>query len=116
LTLSVTNRKKLQGTWISEGRLEVLVGVAETKKAIAEKWYPTKKVSGNRTLIFYTEESQEAIKEKVLKKEVKGGCSLEIDDGKTAHVILKVACLRPCSNSNHMPGRGNAHNLGQHFQ
>ena len=57
LSLSDTVAKKKDGTWVTKGRLEQLIGVAETETAINEKWWDVKKGTGTQVLIFYTEYS-----------------------------------------------------------
>ena len=49
---------------------------------LAEQWWQTKQGIGSQMLIHYTEESRECTKEKEIGKHIKGGTSLNIEDGK----------------------------------
>ncbi len=82
LTLTEGRKDKLQGTWITKGRMEVLVGKEETATVLEEEWYLTKTGTKGQLLIFYTEESIEQVREKTIKKEIKGGCHVEVEQGR----------------------------------
>ena len=60
---------------MTKGRLEMLIGAKDAETALEEKWYVTKPGTGSQVLIFYTEESRTAVKEKKVSKEVKGGAT-----------------------------------------
>ena len=78
LTFSATNADKLKGVWVTQGRLEVLLGQTEAQTALEEKWYRTKPGKGSQVLVFYTEETSTSVKEKKVSKEIKGGSQLEV--------------------------------------
>ena len=82
LNLSVSSTHKLRGVWIPMGRLEKILGPKEAQKALEEGWYDTKPGVGSQVLVFYTEESRTAVKEKKVSKEVKGGEQLTVAEGK----------------------------------
>jgi hypothetical protein len=82
LNLSEMTRHKVKGTWITNGRLENLIGIPEAKIAIDEKWWPVRKGKGSMVLIYYTEEGDEYEKTKELSKETRGGTRLDTDAAK----------------------------------
>ena len=82
LTFSVTDRDKLKGIWITQGRLETMLGKDEAATALEENWYHTKRGKGSQVLVYYTEESRVAVKEKKVSKEIKGGTHLDVAEGK----------------------------------
>ena len=64
VNLTETNEKKLEGTWVTRGRLETLIGKEETNTAIEEGWYKTKPGVGSQLLVRYTEESRTVTEQK----------------------------------------------------
>ena len=82
LTFSTSNADKLKGVWITQGRLEVMIGQRDAQKALEENWYQTKPGKGSQVLVFYTEESSTTVKEKKVSKEIKGGSQLSVAEGK----------------------------------
>ena len=82
LTISETHTHKQTATWITLGRLETLLGVAEAATAVQEKWWPVKAGVGSQVLVNYNEKSQEDTETTDVAKELRGGTNLAVEDGK----------------------------------
>ncbi len=84
LNLVEGRKDEMRGVWITTGRLAVLLGEDDAKRAVEEKWYSMRTNSKNSKVeIFYTEESVAASKERRVAKNIKGGTKLSVEDGKS---------------------------------
>ena len=78
LTSSASNGDKLKGVWITQGRLEDLIGQQPAAAALYQiNWYLTKPGQGSEVLVYYMEEPcTECL------KKFKEGSQLEVPEGK----------------------------------
>ena len=82
LSLEESKTQRLTGVWITQGRLESLIGEKEAKTALEEEWWNVWRCpNSTKVMVYYTEHADIGEKTKKLSKEVRGGTDLAVADG-----------------------------------
>lgn len=81
LNLEESKTQRLTGVWITEGRLQSMIGEKETKLALKEEWWQVwSDPNSSKVMVYYTEQMDIGEQGKTLSKEIRGGTELAIAD------------------------------------